>query len=345
MYNNCNDDFDKIKERIEKENKKCRKCYIQGPTGPKGEIGPTGPRGENGFSTVDVGETKTGEANTNAMVENVGTNKNAILNFTIPKGESGDKIIIGKTETLDANARARVEDTYAENVHTLDFYIPQGFDGVNGEIGPKGEQGEPGISERIEVINTKTVDSGQLAEVKDEFTDNTHYLTFLIPKGEKGEIGPKGDIGPTGPQGLVGTAILDSYASLYEDNGNSYMLTANTPNQVELSKNSQVKNMDISFTNTVKVQNTGIYKIDYFFSSVASAQSNISIELRKENVTINGTKITRKVNNQEYVWFNGSIIVSLNKSEKVDLAVSSTTNVTLTPDEDTVSYLSIMQIG
>ena len=45
------------------------------------------------------------------------------------------------------------------------------------------------------------------------------------------------------------------------------------------------------------------------------------------------------------MWFNGSIIVSLNKSEKVDLAVSSTTNVTLTQDEDTVSYLSIMQIG
>ena len=327
MYHDCNTDFEKIRKRIEEEKNKCKKCYIQGPTGPKGE---------NGFSTIDVGETKTGEANTNAMVENVGTNKNAILNFTIPKGEAGDKIIIGKTETLDANARARVEDTYVENVHTLDFYIPQGFDGVNGEIGPKGEQGDPGISEKIEVINTKTVDSGQLAEVKDEFTDNTHYLTFLIPKGDKGD---------TGPQGLVGTAILDSYASLYEDNGNSYMLVANTPNQVELSKNSQIKNMDISFTNAVKVLNAGIYKIDYFFSSVASAQSDISIELRKENITINGTKITKKVNNQEYVWFNGSIIVSLNKDEKIDLAVSSTTNVTLTPDEDTVSYLNIIKIG
>ncbi len=336
MYHDCNADFEKIRKRIEEEKNKCKKCYIQGPTGPKGEIGPTGPKGENGFSTVDVGETKTGEANTNAMVENVGTNKNAILNFTIPRGEAGDKIIIGKTETLDANARARVEDTYAENVHTLDFYIPQGFDGVNGEIGPKGEQGDPGISEKIEVINTKTVDSGQLAEVKDEFTDNTHYLTFLIPKGDKGD---------TGPQGSVGTAILDSYASLYEDNGNSYMLVANTPNQVELSKNSQIKNMDISFTNTVKVLNAGIYKIDYFFSSVASAQSDISIELRKENITINGTKITKKVNNQEYVWFNGSIIVSLNKDEKIDLAVSSTTNVILTPDEDTVSYLNIIKIG
>ena len=331
--NNCEEQ--RILDMINKNKKCCRTCF--GPTGPKGEqgeIGPTGPTGPIGLSeTIEVGETKTGEANTNAMVENVGTNKNAILNFTIPKGEAGDKIIIGKTETLDANARARVEDTYAENVHTLDFYIPQGFDGVNGEIGPKGD---PGISEKIEVINTKTVDSGQLAEVKDEFTDNTHYLTFLIPKGDKGD---------TGPQGLVGTAILDSYASLYEDNGNSYMLVANTPNQVELSKNSQIKNMDISFTNMVKVLNAGIYKIDYFFSSVASVQSDISIELRKENITINGTKITKKVNNQEYVWFNGSIIVSLNKDEKIDLAVSSTTNVTLTPDEDTVSYLNIIKIG
>ena len=82
-----------------------------------------------------------------------------------------------------------------------------------------------------------------------------------------------------------------------------------------------------------------------FFSSVASVQSDISIELRKENITINGTKIIKKVNNQEYVWFNESIIVSLNKDEKINLAVSSTTNVTLTPDEDTVSYLNIIKIG
>ena len=86
MYHDCNTDFEKIRKRIEEEKNKCKKSYIQGPMGSKGEIGPTGPKGENSFSTVDVGEIKTGEANTNAMVENVGTNKNAILNFTIPKG-------------------------------------------------------------------------------------------------------------------------------------------------------------------------------------------------------------------------------------------------------------------
>ena len=31
MYNN--DNFEKLKKRIDK----CRNCYIQGPTGPKGE--------------------------------------------------------------------------------------------------------------------------------------------------------------------------------------------------------------------------------------------------------------------------------------------------------------------
>ena len=71
-----------------------------------------------------------------------------------------------------------------------------------------------------------------MAEAKDEFTDNTHYLTFLISKGDKGDIEP---------HGLVGTAILDSYASLYEENGNSYMLVANTPNQIKLNKNLQKK--------------------------------------------------------------------------------------------------------
>ena len=39
------------------------------------------------------------------------------------------------------------------------------------------------------------------------------------------------------------------------------------------------------------------------------------------------------------------IEIRANKDEKIDLAVSSTTNVTLTPDEDTVSYLNIIKIG
>ena len=83
---NYNDNYEKIKKRIEEESKKYKMCYIQGPTGPRGDIGPTGPKGEDGPTTIEVGTTETGEPNTEAIVKNVGTNKNVILNFVIPKG-------------------------------------------------------------------------------------------------------------------------------------------------------------------------------------------------------------------------------------------------------------------
>ena len=98
-----------IKKRIEECNKNIKRLYIQGPTGPvgpqgqngiQGPTGPTGPKGENGPTTIDIGTTETGDPNTEASVKNVGTNKNVILNFTIPKGQNGidgDKIVIGKT--------------------------------------------------------------------------------------------------------------------------------------------------------------------------------------------------------------------------------------------------------
>lgn len=359
---NYNDNYEKIKKRIEEESKKYKMCYIQGPTGPRGDIGPTGPKGEDGPTTIEVGTTETGEPNTEAIVKNVGTNKNVILNFVIPKGvtgDNGDKIIIGKTETLDANAKAKVIDTLVGNVHTLDFYIPQGFDGINGAVGPKGETGK---SEGIKVINTKTISPGTEAEVTDDFDGDTHYLTFSIPKGEKGEqgvagergergiagpVGPaglQGEVGPTGPMGPAGTSSLDAYAFLYEDNGNYYSLTPNTPNQIDLGQTSQIKNVDTTFTNTIKIQNTGVYKIDYFFEAKASANANVSLEVRKENITVNGTKITKEVNNQNYVSFTGSIITMLNKNDKIDLALSSTVSVTLTPNDDTSSYLSVIKI-
>lgn len=367
----CDNDYERIKKKIEEENKRCKYYYIQGPKGEKGDPGEQGPKGEDGAATIEVSDTVTGEPNTEAMVENIGTNKNAILKFKIPRGMdgvSGDKIVIGKTQTLDANARAKVVDTQIGNIHTLDFYIPQGFDGADGKQGPQGEkgiqgiqgvqgiqglQGIPGIqgpkgedgkSERIVVINTETIDSGKVAEVKDNFDGNTHNLTFLIPKGDKGDIGLRGEMGPIGPQGPSGSALLDAYASIYEDNGNSYSLTPNVPNQVELGKTSQNKNVDTSFTNSIKIQNDGIYKIDYFFSAVSSATADISVEARKGNVTIAGTKITRKASSQEYIAFVGSIIVNLDKDDIVDLGVSSSATVTLTPGDETVSYLNIMKI-
>ena len=42
-------------------------------------------------TTIDVNEVTTGEPGTDASVINVGTNRDALLNFVIPRGEKGEK--------------------------------------------------------------------------------------------------------------------------------------------------------------------------------------------------------------------------------------------------------------
>lgn len=63
---------------------------IQGVQGIQGIQGATGNTGEAGESaTVTVGTTTTGAAGTDAVVTNTGTESDAVLNFTIPRGATG----------------------------------------------------------------------------------------------------------------------------------------------------------------------------------------------------------------------------------------------------------------
>lgn len=71
-------------------------------------------------------------------------------------------------------------------------------------------QGPPGVSEKIKVGKTIPGETGTDANVIDNFDGKEHVLDFVLPKGEKGEVGligptgPKGDIGPQGPKGDIG---------------------------------------------------------------------------------------------------------------------------------------------
>lgn len=93
MNNNC----------FNLQHNKCKdKIYV---------VGTPGPRGRDGAGTITIGTTTTGDPGTDASVTNSGTAQNAILNFTIPRGETGP--------------------TGAQG--------PQGETGATGEQGPAGE--------------------------------------------------------------------------------------------------------------------------------------------------------------------------------------------------------------
>lgn len=90
---------------------------------------------------------------------------------------------------------------------------PTGPKGDRGDIGPVGETG---ISHEIIIDETKTINPDEPAKVQDEFNNNTHYLTFYIPKGEKGEQGSIGSIGPKGEQGEPGPIGLPGEKGISE---------------------------------------------------------------------------------------------------------------------------------
>ena len=71
----------------------------------KGPQGDPGPKGDPGAAaTVTVGTTQTGEAGSEATVQNAGTTSAAVLNFTIPKGEKGDAGAAGPGVSVGSGA-------------------------------------------------------------------------------------------------------------------------------------------------------------------------------------------------------------------------------------------------
>lgn len=85
-----------------------------------------GPQGKAG--TITIGKVTSGDS---ASVENVGTPENAVLDFTLPKGDKGEKgtaatLSIGTVTTGLPGTAATVENVGDDNAAVLNFTIPRG---------------------------------------------------------------------------------------------------------------------------------------------------------------------------------------------------------------------------
>jgi hypothetical protein len=92
-------------------------------------------------ASTTVGTTTTGAAGTSASVTNSGTPLDAVLNFTIPRGDKGDKgdaatIAAGTTTTTNPGTNATVTNVGTSGAAVFNFGIPRGA-GVNsgGSVG------------------------------------------------------------------------------------------------------------------------------------------------------------------------------------------------------------------
>ena len=154
---NCNDSYEKIRKRIEEQQKcmfKCAYCVgatgpqgpagIQGPTGPQGVQGEPGPAGE--ADTITIGTVTTGEPGTDASVTDVGSGSNHILDFVIPRGadgsSSGNDFCCFCVEQM-RNIIEQIIALYPNNELFISLDSGDALIGTPGEIrlGPNGESG------------------------------------------------------------------------------------------------------------------------------------------------------------------------------------------------------------
>ncbi len=375
--NNCND-YERIRKKIEDEREKYKFCYLQGPTGPKGEKGNVGPQGERGIpgpASIDVGITETVESFENAKVENVGTNKDVILNFKIPRGEQGidgkigpqgipgpkgekgdmgpqgikgekgeqgpSTIQIGNIETIEPTEEAEVINVGTPVDVVLEFKIPRG---EKGDIGPQGERGLPGETGRTEHIaidETETLEPGEPAQVTDTFENWVHHLAFSIPKGEKGNTG---DRGPQGPAGPPGTEFVSSYGIRYSMTDTQFTLPQAIDTVIPLPEKGTAFLTEYPDANSIKIKESGVYLISYLLCGATNEECSITMSVRSNDILQPATNATSEFSAQIITSISGTTICSLQSNDLITLNVKSSKTVNLKFNGSTNAMLSVTKI-
>ena len=102
------------------DNPQQNKTFISVPAGEKGE------KGES--ATITIGNVESGDA---AQVENVGSDTDAIFNFTFPRGEHGSAATI-RVGTVQSGENASVSNSGTTSDAIFNFVLPKGEKGDTG---------------------------------------------------------------------------------------------------------------------------------------------------------------------------------------------------------------------
>lgn len=181
----------------------------QGPPGPPGKDGRDGVDGE--AATIQVGTTTTTEPGTNAVVTNSGDDHNAVLNFSIPRGATGETGPAGQNG-VDGEDGFSPEAYVTQNpggatITITDASGTTAADVFNGPAGP---------AATIAVGSTTTGNPGTNASVTNSGTSSSAVFDFTIPRGADGQDGQDGQDGAaaTIAVGNVTTGAAGSSASV-----------------------------------------------------------------------------------------------------------------------------------
>ncbi len=196
--------------------------------------------------------------------------------------------------------------------YQLDFVIPKGATGSTGPTGPRGEQG------------------------------------IMGPQGIQGPTGPKGEQGIMGPPGIPGPSSFT--LSAYGGRLNNTTATI-TPNiigawtQIPLGTTMPSINVIETEENQLKLEQDGVYEINFYANISVDKNSEVTLIVRKNEINIPSTVITKNLTANQESIFIGSVLVSLNDDNIIDMAISATEdNITINFGQGMNASLSLKKI-
>ena len=264
-------------------------CCIPGPRGPQG---PTG-MGE----TIAIRNTITGEPGTEARVYDITGGPQHVLDFVIPRGQTGIQGLPGSTGPVG----------------------PQGVPGSAGPAGPQGATGGTGPT------GPQGATGGTGPTGPQGATGGT---------GPTGPQGATGGTGPTGPQGATGPAGstssgLAAYDGLYNTNTQLLFFTqADMYIPVSLNTAMPAKGVSYPAANTLVVETEGDYEINYNILLNTSKPVTVSIGVRQNGTMVQQTRGSQTLATDDTtgISYDGrlvcSTIVHLNAGDTLDLVIS-----------------------
>lgn len=235
---------------------------------------------------------------------------------------------------------------------------PQGPQGPQGEQGPAGPQGLPGPQGPIGPQGLEGPQGSTGAQGPQGFQGpagpqgSTGAQGPAGPQGPTGTQGPAGIQGPAGPTGATGApgvqgpvgptgatgeqgepgtsaSGLTAYGGLYNAGAQLVFFTApDTDVQVRLNTAMPLQNVTASGNNTLTIQISGNYLVDYNILLNTSKALDASISVRRNGAVIASTRgsQTLAVDDTAGISYDGRLsattIVALNSGDVLDLVIS-----------------------
>ena len=259
MNNNC---FDNKIKKILDCGKQCNCTPVI--------VGPTGPTGPQGPVSIAVGVTTTTDPGTNASVTNVGTDDNVILNFNIPKGETGP---------IGPQGIPGIEGPTGPTGPTGPQGL-QGLQGIQGSTGPTGPTGPQGL-QGLQGIQGPTGPTGPAGPTAIETygrkyntsTDNISLETNIAQNIPLGNNGPTNKI-TTATQNTLTITENGVYLVEYGFSGSS---STNATLTVEVNQNANAIS-GTSIVKTVTANNNTDFNSSTINSFAVGDEIGLSIE-------------------------------------------------------------------